>query len=363
MKRVLFFDARHIAKGGIGVYIAHHLRGLVQSEVFDEIRILCLDEGHLPDGIVRSGIVPITFGPLFTIQEQFSMRGLARRGEKAVYFSPHVTFPWFPFCPTILAIHDLIWLRYPGYTTTTARTYFRLMLSRAASVCERIVCVSQCTANDVMALLKCDARKIAVIHNGVEPPRTIDLGRAAEREPYWLYVGSWKPWKRVPDLIHAFEQCLQTEGYNGPTVLKLVGDFEQNMSDDIRDMVRLSPHRDKIQLVGHVSQAELENVTTGAFALIHPAEYEGFGFTILEAMRVGTPVISTTGGSIPEVAESAAELVAPRSASALADAMMRLASNHKRRRELIGVGRERAKLFSWEKATTELTRLLERAVA
>ena len=76
-------------------------------------------------------------------------------------------------------------------------------------------------------------------------------------------------------------------------------------------------------------------------------------------MRVGTPVISTTGGSIPEIAGSAAELVPPRNPNALAAAMLRLATDDRLRAELSKKGLQRAAEFSWEAARSRLTALLE----
>jgi glycosyltransferase involved in cell wall biosynthesis len=359
VKRVLLFDARHITKGGIGVYIEHHLRGVARSEVFDEVRALCLQKNDLPAEIREAGVVPIQFAPLFSVAEQLQMKGLSRSEEKHVYFSPHVTFPLWPFCPTVLAIHDLIWLRFPRYASLPSRTYFRAMLSRATKVCAKIMCVSDHTSKDVIEVLNCDPNKVSVVHNGIDAP---DTGARVERDAedgFWLYVGSWKPWKRVPDLISAFEQFMDSTSNPRPKKLKLVGDFHQNMSDDIHSLVEHSRHRDKIELLGMVPRLELEALIRRAFAMVHPAEYEGFGFTILEAMRVGTPVISTRGGSIPEVAGSAAELVPTRNPKALAAAMLRVATDDRLRAELSEKGLQRAAEFSWKAARSRLTALLE----
>ena len=184
MKRVLLFDARHITKGGIGVYIENHLQGVARSEVFNEVRALCLQEDDLPEEIKEAGVVPIRFTPLFSIAEQLQMKRLSRSEEKHVYFSPHVTFPLWPFCPTVIAIHDLIWLRFPRYASLPARTYFRAMLSRATKVCSRIVCVSKHTAKDVTEFLNCDPNKVSVVYNGVDAPHSIFRPDTDHRNAY-----------------------------------------------------------------------------------------------------------------------------------------------------------------------------------
>jgi glycosyltransferase involved in cell wall biosynthesis len=74
---------------------------------------------------------------------------------------------------------------------------------------------------------------------------------------------------------------------------------------------------------------------------------------VLEAMDAGIPVIAGNGSALPEVCGDAAELIDPRSDDDLASALLRLATDDKRRAELVDRGLNRVKQFQWENAVTK----------
>jgi glycosyltransferase involved in cell wall biosynthesis len=82
---------------------------------------------------------------------------------------------------------------------------------------------------------------------------------------------------------------------------------------------------------------------------------------VLEAQRVGVPVVTSNNSSLPEVAGKGALLVEPTDVDALADAMLRLSRDEASRAELIAAGHENVKRFSWKKAAEETLAVLEAA--
>jgi glycosyltransferase involved in cell wall biosynthesis len=88
-----------------------------------------------------------------------------------------------------------------------------------------------------------------------------------------------------------------------------------------------------------------------------PSLDEGFGMPVLEAMAAGTPVVTSTGSALTEVAGDAAALVDPGDTEALAAVLRLLAGNEDLRRDLAGRGMARARLFTWEKAVRETWRV------
>ncbi|MEZ5139840.1 MAG: glycosyltransferase [Acidimicrobiales bacterium] len=101
----------------------------------------------------------------------------------------------------------------------------------------------------------------------------------------------------------------------------------------------------------------------GASALAYPSRYEGFGLVPLEAMAVGTPVVATRVGAVPEVVGDAALLVPERDPDALADGLRAVLHDPSIARRLIDDGTSRAAAFTWDAAVDGVVGLYRRAVA
>jgi len=111
---------------------------------------------------------------------------------------------------------------------------------------------------------------------------------------------------------------------------------------------------------GFLEDAELEDLLEGAFALLFPSLYEGFGLPILEAMQMGVPVLTSLGGATEEVAGKAALLVDPRSAESISKGIQSLAEKSDLRSRLIEAGKIRVQGFSISKGMLQLKDRLER---
>jgi glycosyltransferase involved in cell wall biosynthesis len=112
----------------------------------------------------------------------------------------------------------------------------------------------------------------------------------------------------------------------------------------------------RIRLLGEVPRTELAALYNMASAFVFPVEYEGFGLPVLEALACGCPTITTTGGSLPEVAGDAALLVPPGDRDALRNALIRLLTDEALRQTLGRRALERAQTFS---ATASAQRTLD----
>jgi glycosyltransferase involved in cell wall biosynthesis len=111
-----------------------------------------------------------------------------------------------------------------------------------------------------------------------------------------------------------------------------------------------------------VPDADLPALYAGAVALVHPARYEGFGFTPLEAMACGAPVIASTAGSLPEVLGDASVYVPPDDAERIAAAMAELSGDGARREVLVARGRAQAARYSWEETARKTLAVYEAAL-
>ncbi len=151
--------------------------------------------------------------------------------------------------------------------------------------------------------------------------------------------------------------------------LVLIGDVDAKGrgrdSENLLNLIKELRLRNDIVLTGRISDdREVAAILNEAVALVHPSFHEGFGLTVLEAMSCGCPVIAANTTSIPEVVGDAGILVDPHNVDELAEAMrMVLDYSHtteygKKYQELVQMGFEQAKKFSWQKTAEKVLNVL-----
>jgi glycosyltransferase involved in cell wall biosynthesis len=136
-------------------------------------------------------------------------------------------------------------------------------------------------------------------------------------------------------------------------VLVLPG-YRTEHERELRERARMLGIDRDIRFPGWVSAAELEGLWVLADVFVFPSLYEGFGLPVLEAMARGVPVACSNTSSLPEVAGDAALLFDPHDESAIADAVRRLLGDPDEAGRLRAHGRQRARLFTWNR-TARLT--------
>ncbi|HVF13521.1 MAG TPA: glycosyltransferase, partial [Acidimicrobiales bacterium] len=130
-------------------------------------------------------------------------------------------------------------------------------------------------------------------------------------------VGTLEPRKDVPSLVRAFD--LIAAGHPD-TVLVLAGARGWGV-DAVESALVTARAHDRITLTGYVSEEENVALIRGAAVVAYPSLEEGFGLPALETMACGTPLVTTSGSAMEEVAGRAALLVAPGDTVALAEAL------------------------------------------
>jgi glycosyltransferase involved in cell wall biosynthesis len=183
-------------------------------------------------------------------------------------------------------------------------------------------------------------------------------GFGLEWQQYFLFFGAIEPKKNVGRLIEAY----LASGSRHPLVIcgKHAWNSHQELGllyeDDRRDFVPRGPTegvqglsrrlRDRVILIDYVPSSLLIGLIRGARALLFPSLYEGFGLPVLEALQLGTPVMTSNTSSLPEVAGDAALLVDPYDTRAMAEAIQALDNDSELRATLSGRGPKQAALFS-----------------
>ena len=231
--------------------------------------------------------------------------------------------PYRSRAPVVLTVHDLAVLRHPDAFRRWHRMTARAALEGVRSA-SAVVAVSAFTKAEAVELCGVAADRVHVMPNGVEPLFTPD-GPAADGD-YVLAVGTLEPRKNLDRVVEAARRA--------GVQLRVVG---------ARGWGRV----DVPGWVGRVHDDELARLYRGARCVVYASLYEGFGLPVLEAMASGTPVVTSAGSSLQEIAGDAAVLVDPTDVNAIAAA---IDEAERRRDELVPLGLERASGFTWERS-------------
>ncbi|MGC1247731.1 MAG: glycosyltransferase family 1 protein, partial [Spirulinaceae cyanobacterium] len=168
--------------------------------------------------------------------------------------------------------------------------------------------------------------------------------------PYLLFVSTIEPRKNITTLIAAFNYL--KEKHKIDHNLLLVGRKGWRYQP-IFQAIANSPWNKHIYHLDYLSDELVALLYKKADVFVYPSHYEGFGLPVLEAMTLGTPVVTSNTSSLPEVAGDAALLVNPNDPIELAESILKVISDRKLRDNLIQKGQKRAKLFSWERTAKE----------
>ncbi len=177
------------------------------------------------------------------------------------------------------------------------------------------------------------------------------LTRLGINFPYILYVGSTDARKNLPRLFEAFAM-LHTDSPGRKLVIVGARDWR---SDRITRTIEHLQLREAVHFIGLVQEEDLPALYCGADLFVFPSLLEGFGLPVIEAMACGTPVVTSTSSSLPEVAGEAAILVDPYDPAAIAAAMRRVLDNRALADDLRARGLARARQFSWEQTAHAMT--------
>jgi glycosyltransferase involved in cell wall biosynthesis len=292
--------------------------------------------------------------------------------EKAdvIHFPYNWSFPFRKTTPSILTIHDVIPLNYrEAMPFFTNYFLYRPGIRLAGRLNDRIATVSEFSRQDISKKTGASLSKITVIPNGLRKPFIQDEILEVElrerfqlQDGFILYVGGIHERKNVGRLIRAFAKLVREENFPGK--LLATGSvsgapYQEKMKAILDGVVQETGMGERVVFTGFVTDEELETLMRMTHFMIYPSLYEGFGMPLLEAMQVGTPVITSNLTAMPEVAGGAALLVDPFNVEDIKGTMAKLLGDGELRGEMIRKGIEVAKGYSWQRTSEEYLALYE----
>lgn len=285
--------------------------------------------GHLPPELETRVFEHGGLGPEVWF-EQVTLPRALRRERAAVVHATNCFLPLRRSCPGVVTIHDLAFEAHPADFARTTGAKYRFFAPRAARGAERVICVSEHTAGDVVRRYGVDPARIRVIPNA--PSLPIGDAPVPEGEPYLLAVGDLRAKKNLRRLVEAWSRL----GTGHRLVLAGLGELPGLPA--------------AVEAVGYVDDARLDALMRGADVVVHPSLYEGFGLVVLEAMARGVPVAAADATALPETGGDAAVYFDPRDVASMTAAILEALES---RTALAARGRQRAALFSWRRTADE----------
>jgi len=277
-------------------------------------------------------------------------------GKLDLLHAPTFAIPAKGSSKLVVTVHDLAFMKFPEFYTPRSLKFHERAARIAAEEADLLIAVSHSTKQDIVSLLSVNEKRIRVIHEGVQintelfDKKEEVLSNYGIAKKYILCVGTLEPRKNLIRLLKAFAKLKRETGFEHRLVL--VGPRGWLFEEILLECRRKEFEEDLI-MTGPVPDAELSVLMSQADVFVYPSLYEGFGLPPLEAMACGTPVIVSNVSSLPEVVGEAGILIDPYDVDEMVSAMVDLLEKEDLRTGLAAKGKERAKLFSWDKAARE----------
>jgi len=257
----------------------------------------------------------------------------------------------------VYTIHDLIPLRLP-HATLENKSRYKLLCEQIAKRADHIAVVSEATKRDVVDLLGVNPDRVTTTYQSVSIPKNISERPESEIaieiegifdlgwKDYFLYFGAIEPKKNVGRIVEAF----LASGVDRPLVIVGGRAWLEEGEVALLEQVRRDGTRagQRIRRYEYMPYRLLVSLIRGARATLFPSLYEGFGLPVLESMLLETAVLTSTAGSLPEVAGEAAFMVDPYDVPAITKGIQALAADDSLVADLVNRGRDRARLFTPE---------------
>jgi glycosyltransferase involved in cell wall biosynthesis len=361
------FDLRRINNPGIGRYMKC-LAEAITAQALEQEYLLILPPGG--ETLVKAPNAEKICPELkyYSVREQIELPRILRRHQVDLLHSPHFLLPLLRPCPAVATIHDVIYLACPQDLQSRAgRLYYRFMMNACSRLAARIITDSEYSRGEIVRHLRANPEKIEVIYPGVDTgfrrvtdPARLDAVRSKyglDRD-FILCVGIYKPRKNHAGLLRAFQQVLQN---GGKAQLVIAGPMAEGEAMLRRLAIELGI-AEHVVFTGFVDEPDLCALYSQAQVCVCPSLYEGFGFTVLEAMACGAPVVCSSATSLPEVAGQAALYFDPHNLEEIASQLQRVLSDTALRTSLIEQGTQNLQRFNWADTARQTLAVYYRAL-
>lgn len=345
---------------GMGIYTIRLVRALLALNSEDVQIKVALDQnaGSDPwqDLIKLNRINGKASGPYKW--EQSVLPKLAEKAKVDLLHCTANTSPRKCSLPYTTTVHDAIFMR--GLLETTqgfslrhllGGLYYKWTVPQTARKAAHVITDSQASYADLISKCKLDPEKMSVIPLAtpfpIQPHPERKLKEVLESlklaKPFLVAYGALDQRKNTANLIRAFARLPRAAA----NTLVLLG-FEHYEKSSIPGLIVHQGLKDRVRIMDYLPEEELTAVFQAAAAFVYPTRSEGFGLPLLQAFNLGVPVVTTTAGSIPEVAGKAARFCDPENPQSITHELLSILIDSNEAHRLALAGYMQAKKFTWE---------------
>lgn len=378
---------------GIGTYGKELIKRLIQDSTHDwvlfgfdsltsNLEILKLKKSNNIHFVSLGK--PRSSNPFNRIRFKLFWKRKIKKAKLDLYFAPHFErgLP-IGITKTAVMVHDII----PYVTKSYSQKgkllnffkgiYYRSNL-KVARKADLILTNSEFTKRELINKGGFDTKKVESIHLGINESfkkenittNTREIRRALIMykitNPYLLYYGGLEENKNISTLLNAFEVASRRH----PDLKLVLAGKEFKVGWDNKpkpqttsaskvlstiDELKL---KHKVIITGEIRQRHLPIILNNAVGFVHLSTYEGFGFSVLEALSAGTPVVAPRRSSYPEVLKNAAEYVQPNDKNKIAEGIFKILQDDSHTKRLKSEGLTISEEYNWDTTTKKTRKLL-----
>ncbi|MGH9805037.1 MAG: glycosyltransferase family 4 protein [Candidatus Acidiferrales bacterium] len=369
-------DIRRVRDFGAGTYTRNLVSTLAKLDASTEYFLVGTSSEFAEFGALPPSFSLLEFEPAADgLRHDARLALRLRRAGVELFHMPYLAAPWILPCQHIVTVHDAVeFLDLAGEEHGLGGLIQFQRTRRRLHRAFRVLTVSQATRRDLQQIFGLPAAKIEVVYNALdarlaapasaeESERT--LSRYSVQGPYLLYAGNVKPHKNLSRLIEAFalvkDELRDHPRYAGLNLI-LIGD-ELSKHPQLRHAVVKSRTQHDVRFLGFVPPHVLGVFYARATAFVFPSLYEGFGLPPLEAMALGTPVVTSNVSALPEVLGDAAQFVNPENVFDISRGIRQVLLDDALRARLVERGRQQVRRFSWDDSVRRVLQIYQEAAA
>ncbi len=258
--------------------------------------------------------------------------------------------------PSIVTIHDLIFLRHPECYPLIDRHIYNSKFRMACNDSDRIIAVSECTKRDIVQFYGIEPSKIDVVYQGCDEQfwntasdeiKQEALEKLNLPEHYILYVGSIERRKNLNLIAKALRHL--------PKDVQVIAVGKRtSYADEVEDTLKADGNASRLRMISGVPFRLLPALYQMADVFVYPSRFEGFGIPILEALVSGTPAIGCTGSCLEEAGGADSLYVSPDDEQGLANAISSVLNDNEQRSKMVESGHRYAENFRQKALTDKL---------